>query len=375
MNRRRIIVLGGGIAGLSTAHALALEGEVDVTLVEREPRHDAHSTGRSAEILRVAVDDPVTRALALETDRLLDDPRGAGLDAEQLVERTGLIVLADAEPPWADDLGRRGLALRADASSLRDRVRDLRESADALRLDGRAHWIERGGRILGARLVAALARGARRAGATLVRSAGDAEVLVDAGRVRGVRLPSGQRLEADGVVVAAGAWSGPIARRLGLDLPLRTTRRHMFLSAPAPGDAAPPVVWDDDAAFYIRREGSRWGLSVCDVREAAPEAPLYPVTPGVERRAAEALAAWVRGPGGAVPLEESWSGFRDLSPDDRPILGPDPRLPGLHWCCGLGGHGMTLSLGVGRAAASTVLGRPTELATQCTVGRFEFAPA
>ncbi|MGB0332129.1 MAG: FAD-dependent oxidoreductase, partial [Planctomycetota bacterium] len=84
---------------------------------------------------------------------------------------------------------------------------------------------------------------------------------------------------------------------------------------------------------------------------------------------------WVRDPGGAVPLQETWSGFRDLSPDDRPILGPDPRLIGLHWCCGLGGHGMTLSLGLGRAAASAVLGRPTELATQCTVGRFEFAPA
>jgi len=376
VSRRRVVVLGGGIAGLSTAHALALDGGVDVTLVEREPRHDAHSTGRSAEILRVAVDDPVTRGLSLETDRLLDDPRGAGLDAGPLVERTGLIVLADDDPPWADDLERRGLSLRADASSLRHRVADLQESEGALRLGGRAHWIERGGRILGDRLVASLARCAHRAGATFVRSAGDAEVLVDGRRVRGVRIRSGERIAADQVVVAAGAWTGPIARGLGLDLPLRTTRRHMFLSAPAPGGpAAPPVVWDDDDAFYIRREGTRWGLSICDVAEAAPAAPLYPVDPGVERRAAEALAAWVQPSAGPVALETSWSGFRDLSPDDRPILGPDPRQPGLHWCCGLGGHGMTLSLGLGRAAASAVLGHPTELAAQCTVERFEFAPA
>ena len=70
MTRRRIIVLGGGVGGLSTAHALARDGDADVTLVEREARHDVHSTGRSAEILRVAVDDPVTRALALETEEL-----------------------------------------------------------------------------------------------------------------------------------------------------------------------------------------------------------------------------------------------------------------------------------------------------------------
>ena len=372
MSRRRVIVLGGGVAGLSTAHALALEEDVHVTLVEREPRHDAHSTGRSAEILRVAVDDPVTRGLSLETDRLLDDPRAAGLDVDSLVERTGLMVLADAHPAWADDLERRGISTRAEADSLRHRVPDLQEAEDALRLEGRAHWIERGGRILGGRLVASLARCARRRGATLVRSAGDTEVMVEGGRVRGVRVQGGASIDADDVVVAAGAWSGPIAGGLGLDLPLRTTRRHMFLSAPAPARAEPPVVWDDDAAFYIRREGSRWGLSICDVRDAAPEPPLYPVDPGTQRRAARALAAWIRGP---VALERSWSGFRDLSPDDRPILGPDSRLPGLHWCCGLGGHGMTLSLGLGRAAATAVLGRPTELAAQCTVERFEFVPA
>ncbi len=394
MSRRRIIVLGGGIAGLSTAHSLARSqgqaGEVEVTLVERERRHDVHSTGRSAEILRVAVNDPITRALALETDRLFEDPVAAGLDAESLVDRTGLLVLNSGAPSWTADLERRGIVTRPDAASLRRLAPDLREAEDALRLEGRAYWFERGGRIRGERLVASLVSSAQRAGVTLLRNAGDAEVVSERGAVRGVRLHDGRLLDAEDVVVAAGAWSGPMARGLGVDLPLRTTRRHMFMTSPDPGSApdsssdsgsdsdsdsgrgnTAPVVWDDDAAFYIRREGSRWGISICDVLEASTQAPLYPVDPEIERMATEAVAGWVRRPGAALPLERGWSGFRDLSPDDRPILGPDPRLGGLHWCCGLGGHGMTLSLGLGRAAASAILGQPTELAAQCTVGRFE----
>ncbi len=376
MTRRRIIVLGGGVGGLSTAHALARDGDADVTLVEREARHDVHSTGRSAEILRVAVDDPVTRALALETDGLLDDPAAAGLDAAVLVDRTGLLVLDSGDPCWAQDLEHRGLSERADAASIGPLVADLWQAEGALQMEGRAHWIERGGRIHGERLVASLAGAAERAGVTLLRSAGESKVVTEHGSVRGVKVQGGPLVEADDVVVAAGAWSGPIARGLGVDLPLRTTRRHMFLTAPdRDGPAAAPVVWDDEAGFYIRREGPRWGLSICEVLDATTEAPLYPVNPEVEQLAAAALAAWVRRPGGALPLEQGWSGFRDLSPDDRPILGPDPRLPGLHWCCGLGGHGMTLSLGLGRAAASAVLGQPTALAAQCTVGRFESVPA
>ena len=370
MSRRELIVLGGGVAGLSTAAFLAREEGVRVTLVEREARHDAHSTGRSAEILRVAVDDPVTRALALDSAAALEAPATAGLDAGPLVERTGLAVLTDGEPPWAEELEARGVSVRQDLAFLSERA------PHAASEDARVHWLAGGGRIRGQHLVASLARSARRSGATLLRSAGPAEALTADGRAVGVRLAGGRTLEADDVVVAAGAWSGPIARALGLDLPLRTTRRHMFLTDADPGGpAAPPVVWDDAAGVYLRREGRRWGLSVCDVLDGGVDPVDYSVDPAVLERAVEAVRRWIPGPEGPLGIAHGWSGLRDLTPDDRPILGPDPRMPGLHWCCGLGGHGMTLSIGVGRAAAAAVLGRPHPHAERCEVGRFESVPA
>ena len=115
-DRRRVLILGGGIAGVATALFLSDEPDIDVTVVEREPRHDAHSSGRSAEVLRVAIDDPVTRALGCQTSAMLDDPASLGFDASGMIDRSGLFGSA---PGGA---GRRGSA-RPRAASARGRPR------------------------------------------------------------------------------------------------------------------------------------------------------------------------------------------------------------------------------------------------------------
>ena len=51
-----------------------------------------------------------------------------------------------------------------------------------------------------------------------------------------------------------------------------------------------------------------------------------------------------------------WAGMRTFAPDDRFVVGPDPRLEGLHWAAGLGGHGITCGAAVGNLAASWLAG-------------------
>ena len=56
-----------------------------------------------------------------------------------------------------------------------------------------------------------------------------------------------------------------------------------------------------------------------------------------------------------------WAGHRTFTPDSRFLLGPDPRLPGVNWAAGLGGHGVTAATAVGRRVAEAIVdGTPIE---------------
>ena len=60
-------------------------------------------------------------------------------------------------------------------------------------------------------------------------------------------------------------------------------------------------------------------------------------------------------------IAHAWSGIRTLTPDDRPVIGPDPRLPGLFWVAGLGGHGIAGAPATARVAADLLIEGHTDL--------------
>ena len=84
--------------------------------------------------------------------------------------------------------------------------------------------------------------------------------------------------------------------------------------------------------------------------------PDHPTHPDVRLLVAEKVARHLPGLVDATAAH-FWAGLRTLTSDDVPIVGDDPDVPGLFWVAGLGGHGMSVSAGLGRVAAAALLGR------------------
>ena len=354
----RTLIIGGGIAGVSTAWWLAQRGAEGIVLLEREEGLGWHSSGLNAGILRSAIDAPETRALALETTAFLAAPP-QGFCAQPLVDGRGLIVIEGRPglpiPRWVPALQEAGLV-----ESLE--LEQLEQLMPLIRPEGTRAWhFPNAGQIDIAGLLGSFAKGARAAGVDLRQGAGVESLLIDSEQVVcGVRLQSGESIEAERVVIAAGAWAGKLGASIGAHFPGRATRRHLFVTRTDTRIHRDwPIVWDDAAGFYALPEGP--GLMVCmsDTDDVDPDScrvdPLIRRT--LDRRLAHSLPSLE-----GIPIERTWAAMRTVAEDDRPVVGPDPKLAGLFWVAGLGGHGMSTSAGIGRVAADLILERPVDAA-------------
>lgn len=362
-----LLIVGGGVAGLGLAWALSRTGGRSITVLEREEQPFRLSSAQNAAILRTAIDAPATRALTRRTAELLRTPP-ADLTDRPLVDRRGLIVVEGRTgsplPWWAEEVTAAG-----EARLLEDAA--LEELWPAFRREGARAWLfPEAGTIDIGRLGASLHAAVLRAGVT-VRTGVEVRRLLAgdggdrSGPIRGVELASGEQLEAATVCLAAGAWAGSLGATVGASFPGRPTRRHLFTThRDERVDPAAPIVWDDAAPFYCRPE--RGGLLACvgDLDDCPPlgstAAPL-PVDSLVVRAARRALAERLPGLPN-LQLERGWAAVRTLTEDDTPVVGFDPTVPGLFWCGALGGHGMSLSLGLAELAARLLSGEQDPLA-------------
>lgn len=347
----RWVIIGAGFAGAATAWALARSGLGPGVVLEQESTYGAHASGRNAALLRVAEADPVIRALALRSaaqiERFERESRG-------LLQPTGGLTLGGRDTASALERERRALAESGLATEVwpADRARARVPLLDAVEFDA-ALWCPREAVVDIHALLSLYLRLAREGGFALVTGCPVEKLLVDGGRVGGVRTPRGE-IRAEMVVDASGAWAGRLGRGPA-PLPLTPLRRHLFVVGSPAGDLAGlPFVWHEDGAFYFRAEGDGLLCSPCD------ETPAQPGDEATDPAAAEWLAAKLAryAPRLAdMPLKRSWACLRTFAPDRKPVIGPDPDHPGLFHVSGLGGFGMTASAAVGELAATLLAGR------------------
>jgi glycine oxidase len=178
------------------------------------------------------------------------------------------------------------------------------------------HWVNN------QRLVTAYAAAAAARGTTIRTGAEVSRILVDGGRVRGV-LVDGEPVPAEAVLLAAGAWSGPLAASLGLPLPVAPVRGQMLAVSNVPPLLARAVHGDD---VYVVPRPSGELLIGATVEHAGFVRAVTPDGLGGLIAAGVALVPEL----GRRPVTRSWCGFRPWVPDGQPVLGPYPDVGGLY---------------------------------------------
>jgi sarcosine oxidase, subunit beta len=180
----------------------------------------------------------------------------------------------------------------------------------------------------------------------------DALELDAAGGYR-ARLSTGEQLRAARVINATGAWSVGINHALGIELP-NHPHRHEILSSEPLKPFLDPLVVDLETGLYFSQ--STRGEIVTGI--TLPDPPGLPATHAVElgsslRFLSNVSRALIR----VMPIARhlqplrQWSGPYDISPDGDAIVGPSPDHPELIQVCGFTGHGFMMAPAVGRMLA------------------------
>lgn len=201
------------------------------------------------------------------------------------------------------------------------------------------------------RFATELAARARRFGAALCTGKAVGEVVLEGGRARGVRTSDGERLEADAVVLATGAYSVSVVRRLGLKLPLEPAKgyhRDAVAKATEPllREAcvlAERLVFCTPMGAFTRFAGTLEFSGVNDVIRR----------PRLEQLTRAALEYFPNLP--PFEIVSEWCGLRPCLPDGLPAVGAVERYPGLYIATGHAMAGLTLGPVSGKLVAELIL--------------------
>jgi len=339
-----VIVVGAGLAGAATAFFLSRERSLRIVLLEQEPELAAHSSGRNAGLVRRACGDPALDPLCDEGAAFYAAPPD-DLPVDPRFRRTGsfLLVTPEQAKRWA----RAGVVAATHA--------ELRRAVPPFEPEPRSAVLHSAddGVVEPRSVVEGFLAGARRRGVELRVNDRATRLHVERGRVAGVAAARG-RLAAACVVDAAGAWAGELAATAGAgDGQLTPLRRHLLVTEPdLRVDPSWPWVWDTLRGFYFRPETGGLLLCACD---EGPDRPgpcaVDPVIAAqISRKVERCLPSFAD-----LRPRRLWAGHRTRRPDGRFLLGADPRVGGLVWAAGLGGHGVTTAPAVGRRVAEAVV--------------------
>jgi sarcosine oxidase subunit beta len=362
METASVVIVGGGVIGLSIAFHLAEAGVDDVLLLERGEL-GAGSTAKGAGGVRAMFSDELNVRIAVRSlDAWASFGERPGWEID--LERVGYLFLLSTEEDVADF--ERSVAMQNELGvpSRMVSVAEARELSPLARTDGvlAAAFCPLAGHATPDGAVQGYASAARALGVRIETHAnvtgiepGAVHVARGGGREaarsgRAVAGRDGRAVETGCVICAAGPWSREVGAMTGVELPVRPERRRIAYTGPLTGlpDGPIPLTIDFSSGLYFHREGPGLLFGTSDVCDTQDEW-LERAVPVLRRRAPILLDA---------PIAGGWWGDYELTPDHNALIGEEAAPPGRFlYATGFSGHGFQQAPAVGEIVRDLHLGR------------------
>ena len=346
-----IVIIGGGVIGVSVAYHLALKKAGRIVLFEKGQLGEG-STSRCVGGIRTQFSTEINIRFSLESLKTFEQfEEEFGVNPE--FKRIGYLFLATTESEMEVFKGNVSLQKKFNIPVELLNPDEIRVRWPYLRMqdilggtfcpcDGYAGPSE---------VLSGFATGARRAGVKIYEGVGVTSISLTKGRVKGIKTKD-EEIAAPVIINAAGPYAASVGEMVGVKIPVKPLRRKIFITAPFHLTDRPiPLTIDFNRGWYFRQEVD--GLLISGPLDTEPS---FNLNIDYEAMAEASENAMYR-----VPILEKariargWAGLYEISPDHHAILGKVPEVDGFILANGFSGHGFQHSPAVGKVIAELIL--------------------
>lgn len=365
----QIVIIGGGVIGLSLAYHLARRGARNVIVLERN-KLTSGTTWHAAGIvgpLRSTFGMTKMAMQAMSLFPALEEETGLSTGYQQTTgywiarceermdELERICALASYAGMTPELISGQEVARRVSNVSP-----DKIVGALTLKEDGQVNPVD---------LCMAYAKAATRMGVDIREGVTVDGILVESGKIKGVRLANGEEILSDRVALCAGAWSKKLTDDIGVALPLQAVKHMYVVTEPIANLPKPyPVFRDMETHVYVKGDAGKlligWfedNAKLWDPFSAEGDRPFLEMPDDWEQAEPFIEAALTMIPElETAGIQHFLNGPESFSHDSKPLVGETPEVDGLFVATAMNSVGIMSSAGIGQGLADWMVdGQPS----------------
>ena len=346
-----VVIIGGGIVGLSIAYYLALKKAGRIVLFEKGQLGEG-STSRCVGGIRTQFSTEINIRFSLESLKTFEQ-FGEEFGVNPEFKRIGYLFLATTD--WEMEIFKENIKLQKKFNIPVELLRPDEISARCpyLRIDDilGGTFCSWDGYAGPSEILSGFAGGAKRAGVKIYEGAEVTRISSEKGKVKGVKVGE-EVISTSTVVNAGGPYAASIGEMVGIKIPVKPLRRQIFVTAPFHLTDCPfPLTIDFHPGWYFRQEGD--GLLLSGPLDLEPSFNLnidYEAMAEASENAMDRVPVLEK-----ARIARGWAGLYEISPDHHAILGRVPEVEGFILANGFSGHGFQHSPAVGKVISELII--------------------